>query len=360
MKSLPLSSQENMALFIHSIYGGLNGYAGILARWPKTDKSPMVVDGKRKYVWSIWLPVNDLLDQIRYTGQKSLYDRIETLNKFGYNLEIMTPTIRWKLNEPREKAQFGKKSDLLMTRSLGADIDNVADLQEGVEKALKFRPTPSLIIRSGGGLHLYWLLENQYCLETQESIDNIEAYRRGIASFLQSDKALVDCSHKTRLPGTLNPKYNPPKSCYIVYFNRQVYNLSDFSLYREFKPTHDFSNLPPAERIEIDDKQAQAIIDKAIDELSHAPNGDRNNVLNAKALRLGRLVAANKIDRAKAEGLLYDAALRCGLVEDTSKAAVERSIESGLTSGIEKGVVLKLNGQQKEFSSRERTQWLYK
>lgn len=62
-----------------------------------------------------------------------------------------------------------------------------------------------------------------------------------------------------------------------------------------------------------------------------APNGARNNTLNAAAFNIGQLVAGGELDHAFAFGELIKAAIECGLSDEEA----ERTAESGLDAGMD-------------------------
>lgn len=63
--------------------------------------------------------------------------------------------------------------------------------------------------------------------------------------------------------------------------------------------------------------------------VAETPEGERNGRLNKAAFSLGQIVGAGALARSEIEGLLLDAALRCGL----SEREAARTIRSGLDEG---------------------------
>lgn len=69
--------------------------------------------------------------------------------------------------------------------------------------------TPTLIVRSGGGLHLYWVSVDLIPCEEAPRRDRHEAQLKAIQQAFEqwgSDPAATDISRVMRLPGTLNAK----------------------------------------------------------------------------------------------------------------------------------------------------------
>jgi len=79
---------------------------------------------------------------------------------------------------------------------------------------------------------------------------------------------------------------------------------------------------------------AQAALDGAAAELGGAPEGQRNNTLNATAYRLGRMVARGWIGRASVETALYDAMHANGYADEEGEEAVAATLTSGLNAGL--------------------------
>lgn len=78
-------------------------------------------------------------------------------------------------------------------------------------------PFPTHAVCSGGGLHVYWALDN--CLEKvvwQENAKKLKviADEHG---FLADPARTADIASVLRIPGTLNYKYDPPRPVHLVY-----------------------------------------------------------------------------------------------------------------------------------------------
>lgn len=76
-----------------------------------------------------------------------------------------------------------------------------------IERAIRSPrlPVPSLIVFSGHGLHLYWLLK-EALPATPENIGRVEAVLKRTADALAGDPAVCECSRLMRVPGTHNSK----------------------------------------------------------------------------------------------------------------------------------------------------------
>lgn len=86
-------------------------------------------------------------------------------------------------------------------------------------------PFPSMIVNSGGGLHVYWVSH------TPMSVDDWRPYADGLKSLLlregvKCDTGLTtDAARILRVPGTLNHKYNPPRPVELLHLH-QAYDFA--------------------------------------------------------------------------------------------------------------------------------------
>lgn len=108
-------------------------------------------------------------------------------------------------------ASQGRRADLAECRALWSDIDC---LKDGIDKAeaiaaVKSLPIPpSVIIDSGGGLHLYWLLIEAIDIRAGEddAEEHVTAALRQIADVVAGDPVVCELARVMRVPGTMNGK----------------------------------------------------------------------------------------------------------------------------------------------------------
>jgi len=120
----------------------------------------------------------------------------------------------------------GTKENIVHIPALWCDVDFKDTPRELAHEKLKRFPfKPSAIIKSGGGIHLYWLLS-----ESAEKRDLvvIEDVNKRIAAALGGDMAATDAARILRVPGTNNFKYSPPRPVEIVTLEDFTYTLDDF------------------------------------------------------------------------------------------------------------------------------------
>jgi hypothetical protein len=104
------------------------------------------------------------------------------------------------------------------------------DLPTAVKAILEFvkvqkLPQPSAMIKSGGGLHVYWI--SKTAMTPQEW----QPYASGLQNLLLANNVLADSSLTTdiarilRVPGTKNYKYDPPADVTLVPTPLVIYDF---------------------------------------------------------------------------------------------------------------------------------------
>ncbi len=72
----------------------------------------------------------------------------------------------------------------------------------------------SQLVHSGNGLHAYWFLDTP--ADAQSEQKRLERLLKTLAHQVGGDQGACDISRVMRLPGTLNPKYKPPRPCKVI------------------------------------------------------------------------------------------------------------------------------------------------
>lgn len=90
----------------------------------------------------------------------------------------------------------------------------------------RFPHAPSIIVESGWGLHLYWLMKDY---SKPVDVRRAEHVLRGINNYFQC-KGPVSVESTLRLPGTINSKLpSEPARCRVKYLNTDFqYTMEDF------------------------------------------------------------------------------------------------------------------------------------
>jgi len=120
--------------------------------------------------------------------------------------------------------QRGGLSSLIEVPAIIADIDEAPEV--ALPRVQAFAIPPSLVVNSGHGLHLYWLLD-----QPTTDIQAVNAIHRGIAEVLQGD--YLTAATAFRLLGSLNTKHGQIVPCEVLHSNwLRRYTLEEFSVYR--------------------------------------------------------------------------------------------------------------------------------
>jgi len=110
---------------------------------------------------------------------------------------------------------------------LYVDIDFKITAKEIIDMLLSnFALTPSAIVNSGGGLHVYWFLVEPFALPTDGAC--AKALLRKLAIALQADITAAEPARILRVPATFNYKYDPPRPVNLEAFAGATYSLADF------------------------------------------------------------------------------------------------------------------------------------
>ena len=89
------------------------------------------------------------------------------------------------------------------------------------------QPVPSVIVRSGGGYHCYWLLNNTANV-TPANRAEIASIQRAWVDYIHGDDGAKDLARVLRVPGTQNFKYSPPREVSFIRCDLGcVYALAD-------------------------------------------------------------------------------------------------------------------------------------
>lgn len=117
----------------------------------------------------------------------------------------------------RRTRRGGTLADCDKVFALWADVDFKESSEAEARRRLEEFPIPpSIIVASGGGLHLYWLLAE--AADVQAETDRLYDLLRRIAHHIGADLSAAEPARILRVPGTLNLKYDPPRSVLIELF----------------------------------------------------------------------------------------------------------------------------------------------
>ena len=120
----------------------------------------------------------------------------------------------------------GEKTNVVNIPAVWCDVDFKDTPREIIAEKLKEFPfKPSIIVRSGGGIHIYWLLKEP---ASNGDMSVVEDINHRIADQLGGDHNSCDGARVLRVPDTFNYKYDPPIRCEVATYDQFYYDLSDF------------------------------------------------------------------------------------------------------------------------------------
>ncbi|MEY9235365.1 P4 family phage/plasmid primase-like protein [Bradyrhizobium japonicum] len=120
------------------------------------------------------------------------------------------------------------KENVRETVGLHQDLDfkTIAEDEPTIRARLEsLRCQPTVRVRSGGGLHLYWLFREH--VATQDNLERIENALRGLAAIVGGDPAVCEVSRLMRLPGTQNSKYGDIREVVTETLDGPRYELEE-------------------------------------------------------------------------------------------------------------------------------------
>ena len=112
----------------------------------------------------------------------------------------------------------------------------------------------------------------------------------------------------------------------IVYYGTDQTPIAEapqWLLDGAIKSTHDHTGQP----VQVAPTVAEGIIQKCLNTIVQAPQGERNNVLNTESFKVGQLVKAGSVTREYAERALLGAAHHIGLPQDESWATISSALK---------------------------------
>ena len=156
-------------------------------------------------------------------GIATLHDALERLhaaNGMGWGAYYGLATRRSDLT----RWQRGDMKALVEIPALISDIDESPEV--ALPRIRAFPISPSCIVSSGHGVHVYWLLDRP-----TTNMQAVNAIHRGLAQALKGD--YLTAATALRLPGSLNTKHDTTAPCEVLESDwSRRYMLTDFALYQ--------------------------------------------------------------------------------------------------------------------------------
>jgi len=158
--------------------------------------------------------------------------------------------------------------DIAAINCVFADIDDKDFNSSATEHIKSIDPRPSVIISSGSGFHLYWLLDEPFILDSNFKVEIARSLQEQWAPYVGGDKAVHDLARILRLPGTYNYKHDTPQPVNIRYLNLQrtytIEQLNEFLPEEYEHSASDDSDEPKIPKTKSPNNLSlQALVDKA-------------------------------------------------------------------------------------------------
>lgn len=171
---------------------------------------------------------------IRLGDTAALHDALERLhaaNAMGWGAYYGLATRRSGLT----RWQRGDMKTLVEVPALIADIDESPEV--ALPRIRAFPISPSCIVSSGHGVHIYWLLDHP-----ATNLQTVNAIHRGLAQVLKGD--YLTAATALRLPGSLNTKHDATTPCETLESDwSRRYMLTDFASFQQTQSIQKTSRL---------------------------------------------------------------------------------------------------------------------
>jgi hypothetical protein len=193
--------------FLQALWGEQAGVAELTTITYKPAAAPIV----KPYPWNYPDSLDSLLDAAkRHNKHTNVY------------MGVCLRKERWK------EGSRGTKALALSSTVIWLDLDFKGQItrEEAHRRINAFKLKPSIIVHTGGGVHVYWMLKE---LAVGGELGIVEKVNKAVAKNLGGDPT-GDAARILRIPDHLNFKYDPPRPVEIIYWNpKKTYILSDFS-----------------------------------------------------------------------------------------------------------------------------------
>lgn len=108
----------------------------------------------------------------------------------------------------------GKIEAVAAINCLFAEFDCTADGKQASTSEMmalfrrinQINPKPTFVVKSGGGYHCYWLIDEPYLLDRDEAVLQAQAWQRAWVRFVGGETDAADLARVLRVPGTQNVK----------------------------------------------------------------------------------------------------------------------------------------------------------
>lgn len=245
---------------------------------------------------------------------------------FGVHPTITIPPVN-RHNEPatpenvRSQIRYIAAINCLFGEYDAKNYDN--GKQGALEHIESIEPSPSIIVDSGGGYHVYWLLNATWPLNDGEDRQEAKDIQARWVDYVGSDKDAKDLARVLRVPGTHNLKYAHKPTVTFVKFEPKLQYELDYlcSFLTPAQKPQETPTAPITLSVDTDSVRLSAYLTRALnDEIAHVATvqTDKHFNLRDAAIRVGSLIP-HGLNEDEAFNALYNAI--SGRAKDTRNAA---------------------------------------
>ena len=224
------------------------------------------------------------------------------------------------------RTEYGKRGDdnVSMARTIFVDLDGVTI--DRVARRLDKRgiPLPTLVVWSGGGVHVYWRLESPVV-----DMDLWRTCQQQMIKLLDSDPCIHNPERIMRLPGFTNHKPDRTPS-WIVHAD-PLHRVRLVDLVQACPPKKAPERYFP-QTVQCHSNYGRSALLQECDRVRKSVNGHRNNTLFKASASIGQLVGSGVIFRDDAFTALLHAGLETGLPEKEVVITVNGGLARGATT----------------------------
>ena len=200
-----------------------------------------------------------------------------------------------------------------------------------------FSPKPNVINASGGGYHVFWLMQEPVLI-TDDNRESIRELLHAWVKLWGGDDGAKDLRRVLRVPGTYNfkPDYPEPRLVTCVYEDYSVLCESEvlFDLARPFIPAKPvLSANSRIISIDHDQKRIGRMVNACLERLSTAGPGTRHTTLIKAGRFLGGMVGAGVYSEMEAKAVLEAVCHQIGLIAEDGLKTIQGDIQDGLDYG---------------------------
>lgn len=252
--------------------------------------------------------------QILHGPHRVLERKLRALNEAGAGVFVMVS---------HGDLQGRRATNVTAVAAYFADLD-------GAPMPSSWPLPPTVLVESSPArYHVYWRV-------TDAPMEQFERVQRHLAVLFDSDDKVIDLPRVMRLPGYVHQKAEP--------FTTRILNLEPEAVYQHGEIVKSFAvprpprPLPAACREYIARHQKARAgkqrarddsspgIDRALERITSAPQGNRNHTLFKIASAVANDVKRGAIDRPTAEEQLLAAALQTGLGEFEARRTIHSAL----------------------------------